>query len=110
VVAGQDRIEKQVAAEVDLLWREAVAHGRQGCLQAADAGVPQRLVAVVQRPQPAGVVRPQPAGVVRQPLEARRAVGAEPERLVSGCCGGRQQRRDGCQGGAPPVIAVPSFH
>ena len=48
VVAGEQGIKKQVAAEIDLLRRESVARFGQRGLQAADAGVIQRVVAIVQ--------------------------------------------------------------
>ena len=48
VVAGEQGIEKQVATEIDLLRRESVPRLGEGGLQAADAGVIQRVVAIVQ--------------------------------------------------------------
>ena len=55
LIGGQQGIEKQVAAQVDLLRTEALTVRRQGGLQAADALVVQRIVLVITRVQLAGV-------------------------------------------------------
>ena len=65
MVSREQRIEEQIAAEIDLLRREALPVGRQVRARAADAGALQRVVELVEVAQRAG------AG--REKFEARRA-------------------------------------
>ena len=83
-VGRQQGIEEQVSAEIDLLRREAVARGGQAGLRAADAGITQRLVILIQRAQFAAIA-------VRQ-FEARRAEVAQSDLRIG------EDRRAGEQG------------
>ena len=55
VVAGKERVEEQVTAQIDLLRRKPVAGFGQSRLWASDTGVTQRIVVLIQRAQLAAI-------------------------------------------------------